>query len=175
MERAVVPSMDREERLRSWIDHYSDSILRTCFLYLSDRAQAEDALQDTWIKAWRYMGDYERKNVQNEKAWLMRIAINTCKDYRRTAWFRHIDNHKALEELAPRYVRQEPEDKSLSFLVMELPDRYKQVVLLYYFQGLTQRETAEALGISPAAVIRRLRGAEKLLKQSLTGGEEFEG
>ena len=95
MERAVVPSMDREERLRCWIDVYSDAILRTCFLYLSDRAQAEDALQDTWMKAWRYMGEYERKGVQNDKAWLMRIAINTCKDYRRTAWFRHIDNRKA--------------------------------------------------------------------------------
>lgn len=175
MERAVVPSMDREERLRCWIDAYSDSILRTCFLYLSDQAQAEDALQDTWVKAWRYMGEYERKGVQNDKAWLMRIAINTCKDYWRTAWFRHIDNRKALDELPPRLLQVELEDQSLSHLVMTLPARYKQVVLLYYFLGLTQKETAEALDISPSAVIRRLRNAEKLLRQSLTGGEELDG
>ena len=175
MERAEVPSMNREERLSQWIDAYSDAILRTCFLYLSDQAQAEDALQDTWIKAWRHMGEYERKGVLNDKAWLMRIAINTCKDYRRTAWFRHIDNRKALDELPPRLLQVEHEDHSLSLMVMELPDRYKQVVLLHYFQGLTQRETAEALGLSPSAVLRRLRSAEALLKQSLTGGEGFEG
>lgn len=64
------------------------------------------------------------------------------------------------------------DDRSLSLAVMELPDRYKQVVLLYYFQGMTQRETAAALGLSPAAVLRRLRSAEALLKEALTGGEE---
>lgn len=175
MERAEVPSMNREERLSRWIDAYSDAILRTCFLYLSDQTQTEDALQDTWIKAWRHMGEYERKGILNDKAWLMRIAINTCKDYRRTAWFRHIDNRKALDELPPRLLQVEQEDHSLSLMVMELPDRYKQVVLLHYFQGLTQRETAEALGLSPSAVLRRLRSAEALLKQSLTGGEGFEG
>lgn len=175
MERAEVPSMNREERLSRWIDAYSDAILRTCFLYLSDQTQAEDSLQDTWIKAWRHMGEYERKGILNDKAWLMRIAINTCKDYRRTAWFRHIDNRKALDELPPRLLQVEQEDHSLSLMVMELPDRYKQVVLLHYFQGLTQRETAEALGLSPSAVLRRLRSAEALLKQSLTGGEGFEG
>ena len=105
----------------------------------------------------------------------MRIAINTCKDYRRTAWFRHIDNRKALDELPPRLLQVEQEDHTLSLMVMELPDRYKQVVLLHYFQGLTQRETAEALGLTPSAVLRRLRSAEALLKQSLTGGEGFEG
>ncbi len=54
MERAAVPSMIREQRLNQWIEDYSDSILRTCFLYLSDQTQAEDATQDTWIKAWKH-------------------------------------------------------------------------------------------------------------------------
>lgn len=153
MEGVKRPGMRREERLNCWVASYSDAILRTCFLYLSDHAQAEDALQDTFIKAWRSMGEYERKGVGNDKAWLMRIAINTCKDYRRTAWFRHIDSRQALEEL---------------------PDKLKQVVLLYYFQGLTQRETAQALGLSQAAVVRRLRAAESRLRQLLTGGEDDE-
>ncbi len=51
MDRAEVPGMNREERLRRWIDAYSDTILKTCYLYLSDQGQAEDATQDTWIKA----------------------------------------------------------------------------------------------------------------------------
>ena len=59
--------------------------------------------------------------------------------------------------------------------VMELPDRYKQVILLYYFQGLTMRETADAIGASQPTVQRRLKKAESLLKVELTGGVAYEG
>lgn len=175
MEHAAVPGMIREQRLNEWIEAYSDPILRTCFLYLSDRGQAEDALQDTWIKAWKHMDEYEKNNIANDKAWLLRIAVNTCKDYRRSAWFRHIDRSKALDELPPQLVAAEPEDRSLTLTVMELPDRYKQIILLYFFQGLTMQETADALGTSQATVSRRLEKAKELLKGSLTGGAAYEG
>ena len=174
MERAEVPSMIREQRLSRWIEDYSDSILRTCFLYLSDQGQAEDATQDTWIKAWKHMGDFEGQGIVHEKAWLLRIAINTCKDYRRSAWFRHIDGKQALDELPPQLVTVEPEDRSLTMMVMDLPDRLKQVILLYYYQGLTIQETASVLGLSVAAVHRRLRKAEALLKSALERGESHE-
>lgn len=121
------------------------------------------------------MDDFERKKIVNEKVWLLRIAINICKDYRRTAWFRHIDRKQALEELPPQLLSVEPKDETLTLLVMELPDRYKQVILLYYFQGLTMQETADALGSSQPSVQRRLKQAEALLKTSLTGGETYEG
>ena len=175
MEHAAVPGMIREQRLNRWIETYSDSILRTCFLYLSDRGQAEDAVQDTWIKAWKHMDEYEKNNIANEKAWLLRIAVNTCKDYRRSAWFRHVDRSKALDELPPQLAAVEPEDRSLTLTVMELPDRYKQVILLYFFQGLTMQETADALGASQATVSRRLDKAKELLRGSLTGGAAYEG
>ena len=175
MERAAVPSMIREQRLNQWIENHSDSILRTCFLYLSDQTQAEDATQDTWIKAWKHMDDFERKGIANEKAWLLRIAINICKDYRRTAWFRHVDRSKALDELPPQLIAVEPEDRTLTLMVMDLPDRYKQVILLHFFQGLTMQETADALSTSQSTVQRRLKKAEELLKGSLTGGVTYEG
>ena len=111
----------------------------------------------------------------NEKAWLLRIAINTCKDYRRTAWFRHVDRSKALDELPPQLIAVEPEDRTLTLMVMDLPDRYKQVILLHFFQGLTMQETADALGASQSTVHRRLKKAEELLKGSLTGGVTNEG
>ena len=122
MEHAEVPGMIREQRLSRWIEEYSDPILRTCFVYLSDRAQAEDATQDTWIKAWKHMDDFERKGIANEKAWLLRIAINTCKDYRRSAWFRHVDRSKALDELPPQLTAVEAEDRTVTLTVMDLPE-----------------------------------------------------
>ena len=121
------------------------------------------------------MDDFDRRGIVHEKAWLLRIAINICRDYRRTAWFRHIDRKTALEELPQRFVAVEPEDHSLTMLVMELPDRYKQVILLYYYQGLTMQETADALGSSQATVHRRLKKAEAILRDSLTGGVTCEG
>ena len=175
MEHAEVPGMIREQRLSRWIEEYSDPVLRTCFVYLSDRAQAEDATQDTWIKAWKHMDDFERKGIANEKAWLLRIAINTCKDYRRSAWFRHVDRSKALDELPPQLTAVEAEDRTVTLTVMDLPDKYKQVILLYYFQGLTMQETADALGSSQPTIKRRLKKAEELLKGQLTGGAEYEG
>jgi RNA polymerase sigma-70 factor (ECF subfamily) len=174
VEHAEVSGMDREQRLAEWIEEYSDSILRTCFLYLSDLGQAEDAMQDTWIKAWKHMSDYDQKGYTNEKAWLLRIAINTCKDYRRSAWFWHMDRKRALDELPPQLVAVEPEDHTLTLIIMDLPDRYKQVLLLYYFQGLTMQETARALGTSQSTVQRRLKKAEELLKVSLEGGAAYE-
>ena len=174
MEHAAVPGMIREQRLNRWIEDYSDSILRTCFLYLSDRHQAEDATQDTWIKAWKHMEDFEQKSITSEKAWLLRIAINICKDYRRSAWFRHIDRSKVLDELPVSLITTEPEDRSLTLMVMDLPDRYKQVILLYYFQGLTMQETADVIGASQPTVQRRLKKAEELLKGALTGGVTYE-
>ena len=165
MERAEVPSMNREQRLTRWIEEYSDSILHTCFLYLSDQSQAEDATQDTWIKAWKHMSDFERQGIANEKAWLLRIAINTCKDYRRSAWFRHVDRKQALDELPPQLVAVEPEDHSLTLMVIDLPDRLKQVILLWTLDVTFNEDNCQIYkGNAPQnfSIIRKI--AEKLLR-----------
>ena len=72
MEFASVPS---ENRLREWISRYSDDVLRTCFVLLSDRALAEDAMQDTFMKAWKAMSQFEGRENASPKTWLMRIAV----------------------------------------------------------------------------------------------------
>lgn len=156
--------------LEDWIESYSDQILRVCFLYLSDYALAEDALQDTWVKAWRALTKHSNL-LENEKAWLMKIAINTCKDYARTAWFRHIDRKTTLEELPEALLSYSQPDHCLSTTVMGLPSKYKQVILLYYYQGLTLEETGKALGISRSRVYRRLKKSEALLRKLWLGGE----
>lgn len=77
---AAVPGA-AQQRLEQWISQYADAILHVCFIYLRDASQAEDAMQDTFIKAWKHMAQW---NGQSEKAWLMRIAVNTCRDYHRS-------------------------------------------------------------------------------------------
>ena len=104
MNNALVPSDVREAKFEQLMRQYENAVLRTCFLYLSDRALAEDAAQDTFMKVWRNMEKFEHRNNCSEKTWIMRIAINTAKDYRRTAWFHHVDITKAVEEIGRAHV-----------------------------------------------------------------------
>ena len=68
MEHAAVPGITREETLEGWVNAYSDCLLKTCFLELGDRALAQDALQDTFFKAWKAMERFERQQVRNVRA-----------------------------------------------------------------------------------------------------------
>lgn len=164
---AISPA--QAQRLEYLIDAYSDAILRTCFVYLADLSLAEDAMQDTFIRAWKHIDQLE--GMAHEKAWLMRIAINVCHDYHRSRWLKHIDARRSLEELPPRYVAVLPEDHDLLLEVCELPEKYKQVLLLYYYQELTLQETADSLHLSVSAVHKRLKKAQDMLRGRLTGRE----
>lgn len=159
--------LSRENYLNRWINDYSGAILQTCMYLMPDRTQAEDAVQDTLIKAWRYLGNEKNKKITNERAWLLKIANNTCKDYLRDGWHRHIDQRCSLEELPPKMLRIDLEDRCIRLMVLDLPEKYRRVVLLYYFQGLTQQEIAQTLGVSLSTVNRRLCNAEDTLRKTL--------
>ena len=164
---------EREALLTAWVDRYSDSLLRMCFISLRDWALAEDALQETFIKAWRAMPQYEHSPIRNERAWLSRIAVNVCRDVRRTRWMRHVDAAQALEMLPPSQLAVEPEDRTLLLDILAMPVKYRQVLILYHYQRLTMREVAQVLGADVSTVHARLKKAEGMLRRELT--EEVDG
>ena len=170
MNNTVAAETVREQRFTRWVADYGESILRMCIVYLKNISDAEDAAQDTFLKAWKAMEQFEQRNEASEKTWLMRIAINVCHDYHRSKWFRNTDLSKALEELPARYLRVEAKDVTLTLDVMRLREQLKQVILLYYYQNLTLQEVADVLGISISGVHSRLRKAENQLKANITGG-----
>ena len=104
MNNTVAAETVREQRFIEWMKTYGDIILRTCFVYSFNVHDAEDAAQDTFLKAWKAMEQFEKRNGASEKTWLMKIAINVCRDYRRSKWFRTVDMKKALEDLPVRYL-----------------------------------------------------------------------
>ena len=159
---------DRECRMTAWVDRYSDTLLRLCFIQLQDRTLAEDALQETFIKAWRAMPRYEQSEIQNDKAWLSRIALNVCRDMRRSGWMRYIDPATAIDALPPAQLAVLPEDRALLLDVCALPEKFRQVLVLYYYERLTLRDVGEVLGIDPSTVYSRLKKAEALLRRKLT-------
>ena len=153
-----------EKQLEEWIAEYSSAVLKLCFVYLADAEMAKDAMQDTFVKVWRRMEQFQNRHELSEKAWIMKIALNTCRDYKRTAWFRHIDMRTSIEEL-PEPVAPTPEvSRELFIDIMNLPAKYKQVILLHHFQNMNQSETAQALGISRTSVSKRLKKAYGMLQ-----------
>ncbi|MBQ9952094.1 MAG: sigma-70 family RNA polymerase sigma factor [Clostridia bacterium] len=163
-------NQQKERRIRLWIEQYRSDLVRICAVYLSDVSMAEDIVQETFLKAWRAMDQFEGRNGCSEKTWLISIAINTCRSYCRTRWFRHVDSAKSLESIPFRSTDALPEERDLFIDIARLPEKYKSVILLYYDQGMTQREIAGVLGISRSIVAHRLKKAVDMLRISL--GEE---
>ena len=164
---------ERTIRLTEWVERYSESLLRMCFVQLQDHALAEDALQETFIKAWKAMPQYEQRPILNERAWLSRIAINVCHDVQRSHWMRQAKSAIALDELPPASAAVMPEDRSLFLDVCALPDKFREVLLLYHYQRLSMRDVARVLDVDVSTVHARLKKAENLLKRQLT--EEVDG
>lgn len=163
--------MTREEVLSEWMAQYGDLITRTCCLYLGDRGLAEDAAQETFLRAWRSMTQFEGRNNATPKSWLIRIAINTCKNIRRTAWFRRTDRTVTPEELP---LPAAEEDRTLLLTVQALPEKQREVVILRYYHGMSLEETARTLGLSRSTAFHRLQKALKCLRIQWEGGTENE-
>ncbi len=142
-----------EVNIRGLVDDYGNSILRMCLIYLKDFHLAEDAVQETFIKVYKNYSNF--KGDSSEKTWVMRIAINVCKNYLRGSWWKRIDESAVLESIP---IKENFEDESseladkLILEVMKLNIKYKEVILLYYYQELKVREISEVLRIPEATV-----------------------
>ncbi len=159
----------REARLVELLARYEKDVLRLCCASLRDAHLAQDAAQETFVKAYRALPRF--RGESGEKTWLLRIAVNVCRDMRRGAWFRFIDRRVSLEALPEPVAAPLPEHETLTLAVMRLPRKEREAVLLRYDQGLQVREIAQALGISPSAVSQRLRSAHARLRRELEGGK----
>ena len=159
-----------EQTLVRLMQQYGDGIKRMCCVYLRDLGAAEDAAQETFIKAYDHIEALLRGEIMNERAWLSRIAINTCKDMLRSSWMRHIDRRRAIEELPLAAPPQHQESLELTEAILALPPKLKDIVLLHFYQGLSLRTCAQILGISAPTASRYLAQATRRLKMDLERG-----
>ena len=150
--------------LERLLQEHGDSLYRMCVLYLKDEFLAQDAVQDTFLKAMTasFRGEC------SEKTFLAGIAINVCRDYLRSPWRRRRAGPELLET-ASAVPAPEPTDDTLPRAVMALPGKYREVVVLYYYQELKAKEVAEALQLSLSTVTVRLTRARAMLKKKLKG------
>ena len=153
---------NNESVLSAWYDAYGTEILRYCFMMLGNRTDAEDATQETFLKAWRSIGRFEAKNGCSARTWITRIAGNTCRDYLKRSWYKHESRLISPEDLK-KLGNAPEEDRELIMDVMNLPEKYRQVLLLVSMQGMTIREAAECMQTSAAPIFRRLEKARQMI------------
>ena len=169
MAAAPSPALSRDEAFTRMADQYQGAVLRMCLLYLRDRTAAEDALQETFLKAYQHMDDF--RGDSQERTWLMSIAINTCRDMNRSAWLRRHDRRVTPEELPIAAPAQDEDALALAQAISRLPARHRDAVLLYYYQDMTLQEVARALHAAPSTILKRLNQAKDKLRELLTDEE----
>lgn len=158
----------RTARIEAWMDAYGTGLIRLCAACLKDASYAEDAVQDAFLKAYQNLHRFEDKHERSARAWLSRIAVNTCRDYNRAAWLRHTVRGASAEEmLRAREQALPPDEIRLLEDILSLPARQKEVILLRYYQDLTVEEIAEALNVASSTVYARLNKAKAKLRALL--------
>ena len=151
------------EVVSAWYDQYGTDVLRLCFMYMRNRPDAEDATQETFLKIWRKLDRYEARNNCSVRTWIMRVACNTCKDMLRKSWRKHEERTVTPEDLAA-LGESSREDRELIIDVMNLPEKYRSVLLMVYWQGMTIRETAETLRSAQSTICMRLEKARSMIE-----------
>lgn len=166
MEVVKDPGNDRDQVLVQMVNQYQGLLLRMCYISLRDMEMAKDATQETFLKAYKAMDTF--RGECSEKTWLIQIAMNTCRNMQRSAWFRYHDRRITPEDL-PQAIGLADDNGDLDVMcdVMKLPPKLKEVVILYYWQNMNVNEIAHALGVTHSTVSTRLKRAREKLHDVL--------
>ena len=153
-----------DQRLLDLYNRQVGAVYRVCFSYMKNRPATEDAVQETFIKALTKAPEFD--GPAHEQAWLVRTAGNTCKDMLKSSWHQTVTLDPAADIVAEPVI-----DETLA-AVLALPDKYKQAVYLFYYEGYPTNQIAQALGRPESTVRSHLSEARALLRRTL--GEDDE-
>ncbi len=152
-------------------DQYATDVLRVCYFYLSDREKAEDVCQDVFV---RLMTTHPLLQPGREKSWLLKVALNRCRDLWRGAWLKRVILGGPTFDLipAPDEFSRRDDQQAMMAAINQLPATFKEVILLHYYQGMNIAEIAQMLELPEGTISSRLsRGRKKLESILLKGGD----
>lgn len=156
--------MRSEQEANRAIDLYSDTVRKICMLHLKSHSDTEDIFQTVFLKYVLYSGAFE--STEHEKAWIIRVTINACKDYLRS-FFR--SRTVSIDEIV-EYTATVPEDFSdVLEAVLSLPQKYKDAVYLFFYEQYTAVEISKLLGKNVNTIYTHLSRAKEILKDKLGG------
>ena len=155
----TIPPARQPDQVEAMIQKYGDMLFRTCLVMLQNQPDAEDAVQETVLKYMLKAPVFD--SSEHEKAWLLKVAANRCRDLLR---FRSRHPQVTLEQLT-EYLT-DPENSGILDALMTVPEKYRIVMLLHYVEGYPTDEIAQMIGKTPSAVKMRLQKGRKLLKKA---------
>lgn len=157
----MIVSKDKKALLAAAYDKYADMLYRLALSHLKRREDAEDAVQDAFIK---YISASPRfSDDAQECAWLVRVTVNRCRDMLRRGKFR---DHASLDDISGLPAEEKTASAVLD-AVFSLPELYRTAITLHYLEGFSVEEIASMLGMSLSAVKMRLSRGRELLKKTV--------
>lgn len=144
------------------LEHFGDMVLRAAFGMVKNQQDAEDIAQEVFLALVHKAPVFE--NLEHQKAWLLRVAINRSKSHLTSAWMRKRSD--LTENIPSPFTAQE---NIVLDAVFALPIKYRQVVYLHYIEGYTAAEIGKLLNLNPNTVLSQLSRARTRLKETLKG------
>ena len=154
--------MRNEQEVNRAIEQYADTVRRLCMLYLKNHADTEDIFQTVFLKY--VLSSVSFENEEHEKAWFIRITINACKDLLKS-FFR--TRTVSLDEAVERPDLILPDHREVLEAVLSLPEKYRDVVYLHYFEGYSAPQIGKILGRNVNTVYTRLARSKQMLREKL--------
>ncbi|MCI8561570.1 MAG: sigma-70 family RNA polymerase sigma factor [Dorea sp.] len=156
--------MKSEEDLKRVINVYADMIRRICFLHLKNQYDTEDVFQNVYMKYLLCEKVFESR--EHEKAWFVRVAINACTDH-----LRYLSRRRwvPLEVINEETAVLDETGAELLEIVLALPEKYRNVIYLYYYEQYSAVEIAGILGRKENTVYSWLSRAKEMLRDRLGG------
>ena len=151
------------EQMAELYDKYKNAVYRMAFAYCKNKADAEDIMQETFIKL--FTADIRFEDSDKEKSWLLKVTVNKCKDMFRSLRYKYSLTAIPLEEASLVY--ETPEESEVYHAVMSLPTKYRLVIHLYYYEDYSVKEISRITGNNESAVQTQLYRARRKLKNIL--------
>lgn len=162
-----------QEDWDSWIEriveNYSDMIMRIAMHQVSHRSEAEDITQKVFLKLIQKQPEFRCK--EHEKAWIIRVTINFCKDYFKSSWFNKVIPFKKenVAVFSPQEDCLLQQEEDLLPIIHKLPQNYKNVIYMYYYEGLNVSEISKIINTKEGTVMSWLYRAREKLKFLMEG------
>ncbi len=156
-------TVDQHTYFSDKYEKYADMIYRISLIYLKNIQDAEDLVSDVFIKLMEKKLAFN--NDAHEKAWVIRITINSCKNALKSKWFQRVN----YEESIYSYLNTK-EDIRLMDDIMRLAPKYRTVIYLYYYEGYKMCEISDMLNIKESTIRSQISRGRKMLKSFITEG-----
>ena len=161
--------MRREQETIRAIERYSDTVQRLCMVHLKNDADTEDIFQTVFLKY--VLSSVSFENDEHEKAWFIRVTINACKDLLKSFFRSHT---VSLDNVMEQSAELPPDYRDVWEAVFSLPQKYRDVVYLHYFEDYTAPQISRILGKNVNTIYTLLTRSKQMLKEKLGGAYEYE-